>query len=78
MSRGRADYEEEMNGMKMKDIRNIAKGRGLKVVRMNKTELIRSIQRAEGNADCYGTEHAKVCGQTNCLWREDCLAIQKP
>lgn len=64
--------------MKMQEIRNIAKERGLKVSsRINKTELIRSIQRAEGNEDCFGTEHVKICDQTNCLWREDCLSIQK-
>lgn len=64
--------------MMMQDIRNIAKERGVNAGRMNKTELIRSIQRAEGNTDCFGTEHVKICGQTTCLWREDCLAIQKP
>jgi len=63
--------------MKIQEIRNIAKERGLKVGKMNKTEIIRSIQRAEGNADCFGTEHVDICGQTNCLWREDCLAMQK-
>jgi hypothetical protein len=64
--------------MKMQEIRNIAKERGLKVSGgINKTELIRSIQRAEGNTDCFGTEHVNICGQINCLWREDCLAIQK-
>ena len=69
--------KEEVNSMKMQDIRNIAKERGLKVSsRINKTELIRSIQRAEGNTDCFGTEHVNICGQINCLWREDCLAMQ--
>ena len=64
--------------MKMQDIRNIAKGRGVKAgIGINKAELIRSIQRAEGNVDCFGTEHVNVCGQTNCLWREDCLLVQK-
>ncbi|MFA6054564.1 MAG: hypothetical protein WC769_04230 [Thermodesulfovibrionales bacterium] len=64
--------------MKMQDIRNIAKERGLKVSsRINKTELIRSIQIAEGNTDCFETEHVNICGQINCLWREDCLAMQK-
>ncbi len=64
--------------MKMQDIRNIAKKRGLKFSsRINKTELIRSIQRAEGNADCFGTENVKICGQINCLWRKDCITIQK-
>ncbi|HEC99705.1 MAG TPA: SAP domain-containing protein, partial [Proteobacteria bacterium] len=48
-----------------------------KVEKMNKTEIIRTIQRAEGNADCFGTEHVNICGQTSCLWREDCLAMQK-
>ncbi len=63
--------------MKMQEIRNVAKERGLKVEKMNKTEIIRTIQRAEGNADCFGTEHVNICGQTSCLWREDCLAMQK-
>ncbi len=63
--------------MKMQDIRSIAKERGLKVGKMNKVDIIRTIQRAEENADCFGTEHVNICGQTNCLWREDCMAIQK-
>jgi hypothetical protein len=41
----------EVKGMKVQDIRNIAKERGLKVGKMNKTEIIRSIQSAEGNAE---------------------------
>jgi hypothetical protein len=69
--------KEEVKEMRMQETRNIAKERGLKVGKMNKTEIIRSIQRAEGNADCFGTEHVNICGQTNCLWREDCLAMQK-
>jgi len=69
--------KKEVKEMKMQEIRNIAKERGLKVGKMNKTEIIRSIQRAEGNADCFGTEHVNICGQANCLWREDCLAMQK-
>jgi hypothetical protein len=63
--------------MKMQEIRSIAKEKGLKVGKMNKADIIRTIQRAEGNADCYGTEHVNICGQINCLWREDCLAMQK-
>lgn len=63
--------------MKMQEIRSIAKERGLKVGKMNKVDIIRTIQRAESNADCFGTEHVKICDQTNCLWREDCLSIQK-
>ena len=73
-----ADYKEKVNDMKMQEVRNIAKERGLKAgSKMSKTDIIRSIQRAEGNTDCFGTEHVNICGQINCLWREDCLAIQK-
>lgn len=62
----------------MQEIRKIAKDRGLKVdSRISKINLVRMIQRSEGYNDCFATEHVKTCGQMNCLWREDCLAIQK-
>jgi hypothetical protein len=34
--------------------------------------LVRSIQRAEGNSDCYrrGVEY---CNRMNCAWRDHCL-----
>lgn len=36
------------------------------------TELIRSLQRLEGNRDCFGTaEHD--CKRFDCSWREYCL-----
>jgi hypothetical protein len=63
--------------MKLQEIKAIAKDRGIKAGSMKKTELIRAIQRAEGYNDCFGTEHVKVCGQINCLWREDCLEVMK-
>ena len=34
--------------------------------------LIRSIQRAEGNLDCYRTGRQK-CDRMNCVWRDHCL-----
>jgi hypothetical protein len=34
--------------------------------------LIRSIQRAEGNLDCYRTDR-RQCEQMNCVWRDHCL-----
>jgi hypothetical protein len=37
--------------------------------------LIRSIQRLEGNPDCFGTERDS-CEQTLCAWREYCLKPQ--
>jgi hypothetical protein len=60
--------------MQIKKIREIAKKNGINPSKMNKTELIRAIQRAEGNSDCFGTSYVNECNQINCLWREDCEA----
>ena len=38
----------------------------------NLTHFIRSIQRIEGNPDCFGTA-AGSCDRPDCLWREYCL-----
>jgi hypothetical protein len=59
--------------MKLQEIKNIAKGKGVNPVNMKKDELIKAIQRVEGNNDCFGTAPSLECGQINCLWREDCL-----
>ncbi len=63
--------------MNLKDIKEIAKQHGVKKAgRMRKDELIRSIQRAEGNFDCFGTAVSGECAQTDCLWRGDCLNLK--
>jgi len=36
--------------------------------------LIRSIQRAEGNVDCY-RRGLKRCERLDCAWREHCLMV---
>ena len=59
--------------MKLQEVKAIAKQRGVDPGRMRKGELIKAIQRAEGNNDCFGTVLLMECGQMNCLWREDCL-----
>lgn len=51
------------------------KARGLEVRdtwRFSKKDLIRSIQRQEGNFECFGTA-GSTCDQASCCWREDCL-----
>ena len=58
--------------MKINAIKEIAKQHNLKPGRANKAELIRAIQQAEGNSTCFGRNNASECGQSNCLWREDC------
>ena len=57
----------------MKEIRESARQLGIRPARMEKVELIRAIQRAEGNFDCYGTATEEECDQEECLWREDCF-----
>jgi len=59
--------------MKLQKIKTIAKKWGIKTGNMKKTELIRAIQRAEGNLDCFRTAKSGQCDQTSCLWRIDCL-----
>ncbi len=58
--------------MKMQQIREIAKEKGVRAGKMSKTELIKSIQRAEGNIDCFAGQKASACDQRHCLWHEDC------
>lgn len=58
--------------MKANDVKEIAAGHGIKVGKMKKSEIIRAIQRAEQNNDCFETGQISHCGQSGCLWREDC------
>ncbi len=59
--------------MILKQVKEIAKEKGVKVGNMKKENIIRTIQRAEGNIDCFGNATAGVCDQINCMWRDDCL-----
>jgi hypothetical protein len=61
--------------MNMKDIKGIALKQGVKTGKMKKDDIIRAIQRAEGNFDCFGTAATSNCSQSDCLWREDCLKM---
>jgi hypothetical protein len=50
-----------------------AKTLGIKTVKKNKVDLIRDVQKQEGNSPCFKTEIAVSCGLNNCLWRQDCV-----
>lgn len=63
--------------MQMQEIRTIAKNFGIKTSRQNKVELVRSIQVAEGNFNCFATAVNGVCDQTACIWRDDCFEAAK-
>ena len=58
--------------MKVSEIKEIVRQRNLKVGKSTKSELIRSIQFAEGNQECFATNMSAECGQQSCVWREDC------
>lgn len=46
--------------------------KGINVYGMKNSELIKLIQRTEGNAPCFGGDIAGVCGHTHCAWYEEC------
>jgi hypothetical protein len=58
--------------MKMQEIRNKAKTLGIKAKNVSKTDLIRMIQRAEGNFDCFG-KAVDYCDQVDCCFYRLCL-----
>jgi hypothetical protein len=58
--------------MKLEEIKEIAKRHGIKAGKMKKADLVRAIQAAEANNQCFDTGASSTCGQDGCLWREDC------
>lgn len=59
--------------MHIQTIRSIAKQRGIKAGGQSKATIIRSIQRQEGNFDCFGSAISGYCDQLQCSWIDDCL-----
>ena len=58
--------------MKMQAVRARAKALGINGNRKSKEALIRGIQQAEGNRDCFNRGESRTCGQLACAWRSDC------
>jgi len=58
--------------MTVKELQKKANVLGVKTAGLRKGELIKKIQKAEGNFDCFGTAN-DYCDQVDCLFREDCL-----
>lgn len=62
--------------MDLKKVKDIAKSKSVEPGKMKKTEIIKAIQRAEGNFDCFGSaSEARYCDQQRCIWRKDCLSL---
>jgi len=58
--------------MTNRQLKEIAKSKGMTVKNMKQENIIRLIQRAEGNVDCFGTARAEECCQYNCAWYPHC------
>jgi hypothetical protein len=59
--------------MRLSEVEKKAKGLGIRDTwRLSKRDLIRTIQKKEGNFDCFATAR-KFCDQLACSWRSDCL-----
>lgn len=57
--------------MTLKEIRDKAKSLGVKnYSKMNKADLIKAIQMAEGNSPCF--QEITDCRQYDCCWMGDC------
>lgn len=63
--------------MRVEEIRTKARDLGVTPGRLGKVDLIRLVQREEGNFDCFATAVSGICDQTDCLWRDDCFAAAK-
>ncbi len=62
--------------MKMKEIRLIAREKGIKMpFAVTKIEAVRVIQREEGNFDCFARASHGYCDQNQCIFYEDCLDL---
>lgn len=49
-----------------------AKRKGINLYSMKKDDLIRLVQKTEGNSPCFKGDFAQSCGQTDCCWFADC------
>lgn len=63
--------------MNMQEIRAIAKSHHIEAAGMPKIDIIHTLQREEGNFDCFATAYDGVCDQLSCMWREDCFDAAK-
>jgi hypothetical protein len=59
--------------MDMLKIIDRARKKDIEPATMNKTELIRAIQIAEGHSECFATKHITGCEEIDCSWRGDCI-----
>lgn len=60
--------------MRLPEIERQARTLGIKDTRRYaRKELIKEIQRLEGNSQCFVTDRRYHCDQLACCWRSDCV-----
>lgn len=60
--------------MRLSEIEKKASSVGIKDTwKFSKKDLIKNIQRAEGNFDCFSTAVSGYCDQGGCCWKTDCI-----
>ena len=59
--------------MNLTAVKAKAKELGIKSGKKSSADLIKLIQKTEGNFPCFKTA-AESCDQAGCLWRSDCLS----
>jgi len=60
----------------LQKIKGIAKSGGVNPGKMRKADIIRAIQRVEGNFDRFGTAMVGYCDQQSCLWSNRLLRFK--
>jgi hypothetical protein len=59
--------------VRLAEIEKKARSLGIKDTwKFSKSNMIKEIQRAEGNYACFGTAKS-LCEQMSCCWRIECL-----
>jgi len=58
--------------MTIRELQKMARRLGINTGGLNRIDLVRAIQRGEGNFACFGTAVGS-CDQINCRFREDCI-----
>jgi len=59
--------------MTFAEIKQIAIEHGVRVVGVKKIDIVRAIQKKEGNIPCFASGKVTECGQTHhCLWTAAC------
>lgn len=62
--------------MNISQLKIKAKNLGINPEKMEKTELIHTIQKTEGFTPCFGTTNG-YCPQEACCFRDDCLMLKR-